>query len=86
MVVADPVLVARRRPGGLDAPQQALVGERGEGVVHRLARDGADLGADDPVDLVGGAVRPLGHGPQHGQPLRGDLQAVAAQALGFVDR
>ena len=76
VVVADAVLVARRRPRRLDAPQQSLVGERAEHVVHRLARDGADLGADDPVDLVGGAVRALGHRPQHGQPLRGHLHAV----------
>ena len=86
VVVADPVLVPRRRPGRLDAPQQPGVGERAEGVVHRLARDGADLGADDPVDVVGGAVRPFGHGPQDGQALSGDPHAVAAQALGFVDR
>jgi hypothetical protein len=37
MVVASPVLVARRRPCGLDASDQTLVGQDGEGVVHRLA-------------------------------------------------
>ncbi len=86
VVVAHPVLVPRRRSGGLDASQEPGVGERAEGVVHGLARDGADLGADDPVDVVGGAVGPLGHGSQDGEPLGRDLHAVAAQAGGFVDR
>jgi hypothetical protein len=36
VVVVDPVLVAGRGPGGLDAPEEALLGERGQGVVHRL--------------------------------------------------
>ena len=37
------------------------------------------LGPHRLVDVVGGAVRAVGHGPQHGQPLGGDLQAVAAE-------
>ena len=85
MVVADPVLVARRRPGGLDAPEEALVGEDAERVVDGLARDGADLGPHDLVDVVGGAVRPVGHRPQHGQPLGRDLQAVLAEERIDVD-
>src|SRR5437588_5512081 len=36
VVVSDAVLVAGRRPGGLDAPQETLVGEGRKGVVHRL--------------------------------------------------
>ena len=42
VVVTDPVLVAGRRTGGLDAPEEALVGEGREGVVHRLPGDGTD--------------------------------------------
>jgi len=56
MVVTDSVLVAGRRPGRLDAPQEAIVGEGPEGVVHRLMRDGTDLGSDNLVDVVRGAV------------------------------
>jgi hypothetical protein len=37
VVVADPVLVASGRAGGLDAPDETLLGEDAEGVVHRLA-------------------------------------------------
>src|SRR5207237_5216133 len=36
VVVTDPVLGAGRRPGGLDAPEETLVGEGREDVVHRL--------------------------------------------------
>ena len=57
-----------------------------EGVVHRLARDGADLGPHDLVDVVRGAVRPVGHRPQHGQTLGRDLQAVPAEQRIVVDR
>ena len=85
VVVADPVLVAGRRPGRLDAPEEALVGEDAEGVVHRLARDRTDLGPHDAVDVVGGAVRPVGHRPQDGQALGRDLQAVLAEQRIVVD-
>src|SRR5947209_7741750 len=36
VIVTNPVLVPGRRPGGLDSPQEALLGERGQCVVHRL--------------------------------------------------
>src|SRR4029453_12220806 len=36
VVVADPILVAGRRSGGLNPPEDALVAEDREGVVHRL--------------------------------------------------
>ena len=55
-----------------------------EGVVDRLARDGADLGPHDLLDVVGGAVRPVGHRPQDGQALGRDLQPVLAEQRSFV--
>lgn len=79
VVVSHAILVAGRRSGGLDAPENALLGEGAEGVVNRLPRDGAYLGADDPLDLVRRAVRGLGHRPQHGKPLSRHLQAVPSQ-------
>jgi hypothetical protein len=85
VVVADPVLVASGRAGGLDAPEQALVGQDAERVVHRLAGDRTDLGPHDLVDVVGGAVRSGGYGPQHGQTLRRDLESVPAQEGIVVD-
>ena len=63
----------------------ALVGEDAEGVVHRLAGDGADLGPHDLVDVVRGAVRPAGHRPQHRQALGRDLQAVPAEQRFVLD-
>src|SRR5690606_16672852 len=57
VVVADAILVARRRAGRLDAAQQTLLGKDGDGVVHGPARDRADLAADDLDHLVGGDVR-----------------------------
>ena len=84
MVVSNPVLEARRRPGGLDASEEALVGQDSEGVVHRLARDGADLGPHDLSDLVRRAVRSSGHRPQDGQTLGRDLEAVPAEKVGWI--
>lgn len=39
MVVADPVLEARRRACRLDAPDELLANENVEGIVDRLQRD-----------------------------------------------
>src|SRR6266852_1527114 len=46
VVVTDSSLVKGRRPRRLDAPDEALLGQDPESVVHRLTRDGADLGAN----------------------------------------
>src|SRR5262249_11349595 len=85
MVVPHAALVARRRFGGLDAPDDPLVGEGREGVVDGLQRDRADLGPRGRVDVGGGAVRLLGHGPQNGQALGRYLHPVAAQEGGLVE-
>ena len=46
---------------------------------------GADLGPHDLVDVVGGAVRSVGHRAQHRQALGRDLQAVLAEQRTVVD-
>jgi len=46
MVVAYPILEARRRPGWLNAPDQTLSNQDGQRVVDRLERDGPDFGPD----------------------------------------
>ncbi len=79
MVVTDSLLVAGRRPGRLDTPDEALVDQNAEGVVHPLARDGTDLGPDHLRYIVCGAVRSFGHRPQDGQPLGRDLDTVLAK-------
>ena len=53
VVVADPILEARRRSGGLNAPDQPLGDQQAERVVHRLQRDRADLGPDGLGHAVG---------------------------------
>lgn len=84
MVVGDSILVPRRRPCRLDAPDQALVGQGRESVVHRLTRDGADVGLHDLLDVVGRGVWSPGHCSQHGEPLGGHLQAALTQLRGGI--
>ena len=84
MVVADAILVEGRRPGGLDAPDEALLGQDPEGVVHRLSRDGADLGANIFGDVIRRAVGPTRDRPQHGHALGRDLDTVFAKDFGWI--
>jgi hypothetical protein len=84
MVVADAVLEARRRSGGLNAPEETTRDQNREGVVHGLEGDGADLGPDDVRDRVRGDVRMTGDRAQDRQALGRDLYAVLAEELGRV--
>jgi hypothetical protein len=86
VVVADPVLVARRRPGGLDAPKDALVGEGGKGVVDRLPGDGPERDPHDGVDVVRGPVRLIRDRPQDRKTLSGQPKAVPAQKRIVINR
>jgi hypothetical protein len=84
VVVPDPILIASRRPGGLDTTDESLFGQDPEGVIHPLSRDGADLGAYVLGDGIRGAVRPPRHRPKHSQPLGCDLDAMFAKELGWI--
>jgi hypothetical protein len=84
VVVADAILVAGRRAGRLNAPEQTLGDQDGKRVVHRLKRDGADFGPDHLGDAVGGGVRLRRDGPQDRQSLRGDLNPAAAKKICLV--
>jgi len=86
MVVAHPVLVSRRRSGRLDAADDARLGERRKAVVHRLKRNGTNVGPHDGVDVGRRAVRALRHRLQDGQALGGDLHTVPAKKGGVVNR
>ena len=79
VVVAHAGLVAGRRSGGLDAPEQARGDEDRERVVHRLSGDRTDLGPDDLVDVVRGAVRTLRHRPENREALGRDPKTVLAE-------
>ena len=84
VVVADPVLEASRRSGGLNAPDQALGDQDAEGVVHRLERDGTDLGPDSLSHGVGRDVGLARHRLQDRQSLGRDLDAVAPKQLSRI--
>lgn len=85
MVVADPVLEASRRSGGLNAPEQAFGHQHAERVVHRLEGDRANLRSDDVGDTLRGDVGLSGDRSQHRQALRGDLNAALTKESGRVD-
>ena len=84
VVVADPILEASRRSGGLNAPDEALGDQDAEGVVHRLERDGADLGPDGLGHAVGRDVGLTRDRPQDRQSLGGDLNAALTKEIGRV--
>ncbi len=86
MVVADTALVTGGRPGGLNAADDALLGQHSQCVVHRLSRNGADLSANVLGHVVGRAMRPLRHRPQHRQALSCDLDTVLAKCAGKIVR
>ena len=86
MVVTDPILVAGRRPGGLDAPDEAVLGQDSESVVYRLSRNGTDLGTSNLGDSVRRSVEPTRHRPQYGQTLGRDLDTVFAKEFGRIVR
>jgi hypothetical protein len=64
VVVAHPILEASRRAGGLNAPDQPLCDQDAERVVHRLERDGADLGPHGLAYGIGCDVGLTRDGPQ----------------------
>ena len=85
MVVADPLLVARRRTGRLDPPHQARLGEGRRASYTAWARDGTDLAPDGLGDGVGGHVRFVRDRPQNGQPLGGDSEAALPKEAARVE-
>jgi hypothetical protein len=84
VIIADAVFIASRRTGRLNPADEALLGQHAEGVVHRLARDRAEFGADHVGNIIRRRVRPCGYRANHGQPLGGDLEAFLTQKLGRV--
>ena len=81
VVVADTILEARRRSGGLNAPEQTLRYQDAQGVVHRLERNGANLGPDGFGYGVGRDVGLTSYGTHDGQPLGRDLNAAFAEEI-----
>jgi hypothetical protein len=84
VVVADPILEASRRPGGLNATDEAFGDQDAEGVVHRLERDGADLGPDDLGHAISRDVGLTRHRPQDSQSLGRDLDTALPKEVSRV--
>jgi len=76
VVVADAILEAGRRPGGLNAPDEAGGDQDPERVVHRLERDRPDLGPDDHGRFVGRGMRPTRDRSEDRQSLGRDLDTA----------
>jgi len=86
VVVADPILEPGSRPGGLDAPDDALANQHAECVVHRLKRDRADVGPHDLGDAVSCDVGLARYRPQDGQSLGRHLDTVLPEEVSWVSR
>jgi hypothetical protein len=86
VVVADAILETGGRPHRLNPAEQPLLGQQAEGVVDRLAGDGADLGPHHFCHAVGGDVRLTSDGTQDGQSLGRNLDAVLTEKIGRVGR
>src|SRR5690606_6928693 len=84
VVVVDPILVAGGGTGRLDAPDQPLLGERAQGVVHRLAGYRPDVGPHHRFDVVGGGVGPARDCPHDRQTLRRHPHTVLAEEPGGI--
>ena len=78
VIVINPILVERRRPGRLDAPDETFLNQHSQGVVDRLPGDGPYLSANIIGNVVSRAVRPLRDRPQDGQSLGGHLDPMLA--------
>ncbi len=81
VVVADAILETCRRASGLNAANEVLVDEHAQRVIHGLARDGANHGADVVGEVIGRRVRTHGEGAHDGQPLRSYLHSMRAKQL-----
>ena len=86
VVVANPIFEAGRRPGWLNAADETFGREHTKRVVHRLERNRTDLVPDRFRDGIRGDVRLARDGPEHGEPLRRDLDAALTKELSRIGR
>ena len=84
VVIADPILEASCCSGGLNAPEEPFGNQEAERVVHRLERDGTDLGPDDIGHAVGCYVRLTRNRAQHSQALSCYLNTALPEEVGGV--
>lgn len=85
VVVTSPVLVARGRPRGLDAADEALLGEECEGIVDGLTGYDPDPGSHRRGHVIRGGMRPTRHRREHGESLGCDLHRVLPKDLRWIE-
>jgi hypothetical protein len=76
VIVSDAVLVQGRGANRLDAPNEALLCEHSERVVHRLARDRPDFVPGNFYNAISRDVRANRHCSKNGEALSCDLESV----------
>jgi len=81
VIVVDTILIASRGSFGLDATKKTIGDQHSKRVVHRLARDGADIRQDKISDLVRRDVWITRDCPQHREALGRRLNAVLTQLV-----
>lgn len=81
VVVTHAILEPSGRAGGLNPPDEPLVGKSTECVVHRLSRNRTDLATNGFGEFLGGRVGAGGHSIHDGQTLRSDVQTSASELL-----
>jgi hypothetical protein len=79
VVVTDPILEASRRSSRLNAPDEANGYQDAKSVVHRLQRDGTDLGPGDLGHAIGRDVGLTRYRPQDRQSLGRDLNTAVTK-------
>ena len=84
VVVPNPILETSRRPGGLNTPDEAFGDQNAERVIHRLKRDGTDLGPDGLRDSVSRDVRLSRYRAQHAQSLGGNLNTGLTEEVCWI--
>ncbi len=85
VIVPHACFIERRRPNGLNTPDQSLVDEKAQCVVDRLARNGSNVGLGCLGHIIGGAVGLVSYGAQDCKSLGGDMEAVRPEHVGEVD-
>lgn len=86
VIIADPILVKRRRTSRLNAPYQPLLNQHCERVVDRLLRDGPDPCTHFLGNRVHRPVRLIRNRPQYREALRRYRDRVLAEQVCKIHR
>jgi hypothetical protein len=84
VIISDAILKASRRPRRLNPPDQPLLCQHPEGVVHRLPRNGSNLSTNLNGHIIRRRMRPAGYRPQHSHTLGCDLETISPQKFGGI--